>query len=398
MRNLILSLVLSLPIFAGAAPIRIDVTKEGSTKSGMSWNGFTATGEGATFVKVLRQDLSRSGLFVEVPSGGGLAFSGSAQAAGNGFEAKIYAHSGGQQIYGKGISGTAGDIRTLAHRIADDIVASLKGGKGFASSKLVLVGASGKGKELYLCDSDGAGLRPITKDGTVNMSPRWMPDGRNVIYTSYLGGAPRLIKVDTLGGQREYVASYAGINTGGTASPDGRSIAMVLSKEGRPEIFVKDVASERLTRLTKTPNSAKASPSWSPDGNRLVFVSGHEGRPHLYMMSRSGGALTKLTFQGNENVSCDWGPSGEIAYSRRSGGRYELVVVNPLAGNASRVVSNGAGDYESPSWARDGRHLVATKTVNYKRSLVLIDAAVDGDPEILLISNAQDWDSGDWQP
>jgi len=384
--------------YGQGGPIQIDVSKQGGVKTGMHFGSFRTAGAGVEFLQVLRQDLSRSGHFVEAGAGAAVQFSGVAQTAGGSIEAQVIGESGGRRVYARSVSGNVADVRALAHQVADDIVKALKGVPGFASTRLVLVGVSGKNKELYICDSDGANLQPLTRDNTLSLSPRWTPDGSRILYTSYAGGAPKLAEINLQTGQRSWLATYPGMNTGGALSPDGRTLAMVLSKDGRPEIYAQDMSSKRLTRLTRTAMSAKANPTWSPDGNRLAFVSGHDGRPHVFVIGRNGGDMTKLTFQGNENVSPDWGPSGELVYVTRQQGRYQIAVMNPTRGGAPRIVSRGAGDYESPSWARNGRHIVATRSVNFRKNLILIDTAENGDPEVELIRQAGNWDAGDWQP
>jgi len=56
-------------------------------------------------------------------------------------------------------------------------------------------------------------------------------------------------------------------------SPDGRRLAFVSTRhEGKPQIFVIDVAGGEPRRLTNAPEGAYA-PLWSPDGARLCYAS-----------------------------------------------------------------------------------------------------------------------------
>ena len=80
-------------------------------------------------------------------------------------------------------------------------------------------------------------------------------------------------------GSRNRLAGYPGLNTGADISPNGREIALILSKDGNPELYVKNLRSGQLTRLTSSPRAAEASPSWSPDGNRIVYVSTSRALP-----------------------------------------------------------------------------------------------------------------------
>ena len=136
--------------------------------------------------------------------------------------------------------------------------------------------------------------------------------------------------------------------------PDGREAALVLSKDGNPDIYIKDLFSNRLTRLTATKPAAEASPCWSPDGRRLVFASDASGvgAPHLYMLDRARPAA-RITSQGSENVDPDWGPNNFIVYSSKRAGKYHICVLNPDT-LETRQITGGNADYEEPSWAPDG--------------------------------------------
>ena len=51
-------------------------------------------------------------------------------------------------------------------------------------------------------------------------------------------------------------------------------------------------------------------------------------------------------------------------------------------------------DYEDPSWAPDGRHVVCTRTSGYHRSLVVLDSL--GDPPRELFRVAGEWYLPSW--
>jgi TolB protein len=149
-----------------------------------------------------------------------------------------------------------------------------------------------------------------------------------------------------------------------------------------------------LTRLTRTPHAAEASPAWSPDGSRMVFVSDRAGRPQLYVASASGGAMALLTTQGSENVAPDWGTDGRIAYCSKRGA-YQIWVADP-SGGGSKPVPHDACDHEDPSWAPDNRHIVCTRTAGYRKRLYVLDT--EGEPEVALTLPEGDWYSAAWSP
>jgi hypothetical protein len=63
---------------------------------------------------------------------------------------------------------TAGDFRMAVHRIADEVTRWADGTEGYASSRLLIL----SGDRIYLVDSDGADLAPVTPAGEWALSAR----------------------------------------------------------------------------------------------------------------------------------------------------------------------------------------------------------------------------------
>jgi TolB protein len=331
-----------------------------------------------TFIQTLEKDLRRSGWFEVVRGGGEIRINGTAAPSGGQFKAGCQALRLSDQaaLLSKNYSETPAQVRALAHRMADDLVLAITGKKGFASMQLVLVGNRTGHKELYLCDSDGGNLRQLTSEKRTVIGPKWAPDGSSIVYTSYLRNFPDAVRLNLTRNSRDLLAGYGGLNTGAAVSPDGRDVALILSKDGNPELYIKNLASGRLTRMTNTPRATEASPDWSPDGNHLVYVSDASGKPQLYIIPRSGGAATRISSQGTENVAPDWGPNGLIACASRNGGRFQIAIIQPFGGQTVYLADDGA-QYEDPSWAPDGRHVVAARTSGRQSTLYLLDTISD---------------------
>ena len=281
--------------------------------------------------------------------------------------------------------------QTAAYQVADQLIQGFTGKPGMFSAKLAWVSNANGKKEVWTGNALGQNFRQITREGATCLAPTWHPTQNSVYYTSYAGGFPSIRKLDLAAGRWEKVIQFGGTNLNGTVSPDGRSLSLVLSKDGRPEIYTVDLGSKRLTRLTRSrQNAPKSSPSWSPDGSQLVYVSGENGQPHLYTLSRTGGSPRRLTRPGSvENVSPDWGPSG-IVYSERVGRQYRVKVIPNGGGAVVDITPKDYASYEEPCWAADGRHVYVSRTKGYRSKLYLLDTL--GDDAIDLTKN----NSGDW--
>ena len=71
------------------------------------------------------------------------------------------------------------------------------------------------------------------------------------------------------------------------ASPDGRRIAFVSSRDGNDEIYVANTDGSGATRLTKH-SAYDYDPAWSPDSRRIAFASGRTGDSEIYVVDAGG--------------------------------------------------------------------------------------------------------------
>lgn len=385
--------------FLSMAPAQVRVTKSMGEAATLDMTQFIGRSGGAptVFRQTLEADLIRAGCFSLV--GGGraeYALMGEAALSGSGLEVRCEAYNvaSREKLLGKTYKTTDSEVRRLAHKAADDIVLAITGKKGMAGTRILLVGNRTGQKELYLCDADGQNLRQLTRDNSIGMAPKWSPDGSRLVYTSFRSRFPDVYLVDLNTGDRKCIANYPGLNSSAAFAPDGNEVALILSKDGNPDLYVKNLNSGALTRLTKTRQAAEASPTWSPDGRQIAFVSDSSGTPQLYVIDRSGGEQRRLTSRGSQNVDPDWGANGFIAYCSFIGS-YQIFVMNP-ATREFKQVTRADANYEDPSWAPDGRHIMCTRTVNYKSRIFMIDTLGGSLIPLLPESERGDWSAPNW--
>ena len=386
-------------LMAGAEDIRI--VKPGAPKLTVDLSDLAGAGGAVSvFKQTLTKDLNRSGWFDVVSQGGGaIAVSGPCQEGGAGLTARCDLRNlstGRTYFTGRNYSDTSARAAHLAHALADDIVFAVKGRPGMASSRIVMVGAQGTSKDLYLCDADGGNLTRLTSKGAPCISPRWSPDGSKIVFTSMQSGYPDVYTLDLGSGRQDRVSNFPGLNSGANYSPDGSSVILTLSKDGNPDLYLIDIRSRNIKRITHTPHASEASPSWSPDGRRIVFVSDKAGSPQMYIMDMASGTEKRITFQGSENVAPQWGADGRIVHSSKRNGIYQVCVYDPSSEQRPQQLTNDGASYEDPSWAPDGRHIVCSRTVAYHADLYVLDTL--GDPPVRLLAVKGDWYCPSWSP
>ena len=382
-------LFLSGVVACGASVVngqRLEVRKSGTGRIGISLDRLASdeSVEGQEFIRVLRANLMRSGWFKEQTSARLVVLGRIRKTDKLRAEIQVIEVANKKRVLGRAFSSAPVATRALAHRVSDALVLAVSGKPGMASARLAIVGNQSGHKELYVCDADGANLRQVTQDQSIVVAPSWMPDGKNILYTSYKRGYPNIYRT----GQPEAISKFGGLNASAAVSPDGRKMAVILSKDGNPELYIRDLSSGTLQRISSTRRANEASPCWSPDGSQLAYVSDSAGRPHIYVLALKGGSPKRLSRTGSENVAPDWGMNGKLTYCSRQSGRYRIVVADPRTG-VSRVLPLDGADYEDPSWMPDGRHVVVSRSVNYRSSIYLLDTQEER--SIALKEGAGDW-------
>ena len=257
-------------------------------------------------------------------------------------------------------------------------------------------------------------------DGTSNMQltfgkedashPEFSPDGK---YISFLSSRPGKAKgtqlwvMNRLGGEPEQFTELTGHSIEDYAwSPDSKRLLLTLqpkdepdAEEGKPPappkpvvidryhfkqdiqgylrnderdtLYLYDIATKKLDKLTSDKNVDEGNPLWSPDGAWIAYVSNHDDDPDrtensdvFVVDSKPGSAAKKLTsWVGPDGGKLAWSPdSRAIAYTQ--GAKPELSAysqrkpaVVTLDGKVSYPAAKLDRSVSQPCFLPDGKLL-----------------------------------------
>ena len=278
-----------------------------------------------------------------------------------------------KHLAGKQYEGPLQTLRSAVHRIADEVVLQITGEKGVHNTKIAYAVLQGASKEIFIADFDGANVKPITQNQSINLSPAWSPDGKKIAFTSYLKRNPDLYLIDLDGKNLQRFSYYPGLNVSPSWSPDGKQIALMMGMQGKSDIFLIDANGGNPRRLTKG-HGNEASPTWSPDGEWIAFVSDRSGSPQIYVMARDGSNVRRLTFDGSYNTNPSWSPKGDrIAFCGRAEGGFHIFTIGS-DGSGLRKMTSNSGNNENPRWSPDGRYIAFSSTRTGASKIFIMNA------------------------
>ena len=193
-----------------------------------------------------------------------------------------------------------------------------------------------------------------------------------IAYVSFESRKPVVYVHDVATGRRRLIANFRGSNSVPAWAPDGRTLAVTLSRDGGSQLYTIDANGGEPRRLMQS-SGIDTEPVFSSDGRTIYFVSDRGGAPQIYRVPVGGGSAERVTFSGNYNISPVSAPDGKWFAFISSGGRASAARHGSASGAVNAITDTTAD--ENPSFAPNSRPLVYATS---SRARLLMTTTLDG--------------------
>jgi dipeptidyl aminopeptidase/acylaminoacyl peptidase len=292
-------------------------------------------------------------------------------------------------------------------------------GKWIAYTVSEIDTAEDKGvSNLWMVSWDGTQDIQLTfgmasQEGSSAGSPRWSPDGRYLAFTADRPGKAKGSQVwvlDRRGGEARQLTDVKEDLNDYRWSPDSKQLLLTLRAKEEPEpekgakptppkpivldryhfkqdvegyltdkrdhLFLYDIATKKLAKLTNDDKYEEREAEWSPDGTKIAFISNHDApdpdrtaNTDVFVAdAKPDSAVRKLTtFTGEDSAPLAWSADSKtIAYLQGVQPHFTeyattRLAVIPAEGGAAKLVSAALDNNVSPPvFSPDGKSLLTT--------------------------------------
>lgn len=226
------------------------------------------------------------------------------------------------------------------------------------------------------------GLGCITAQGQVQqaIAPMWSPDGGRIAFSSNRTGNWEIYVVDLATGVVDRITHDPATDLSPAWSPEGTHLVFESDRDGDHELFRVEVETGEVTQLTHFDETRDGRPQFTPDGRSLYFHSMRGPRvgrydTDIYVMSLDRPQIVRLVDGVGGDSYAAWHPSGDVVlFGSNRDGPWEIYRISTTGGGREKLVAttgDNAANY--PSFAPDGTRFVHQLVTETGSDLFVVD-------------------------
>jgi len=227
--------------------------------------------------------------------------------------------------------------------------------------------------EVWIMNADGSDARPLTNDRIFKLVPIVSPDGKYVVYTS-AGNGGQLVRIDIAGGNPVVLTKAAGADNP-HISRDSRWVIYSAFVDGLPKILRVSIDGGEEQPLTEY---HATEPRYSNDGTRFACFMMDEKTlnwSRLAIVPADGGPPIKVfdvPSETNHTRGPVWTPDDKAITIVVAPGEKQNLWLQPVDGGSARAMT----DLDSPGIARrdyshDGKRIAIVRAEGIGNAIMI---------------------------
>lgn len=268
----------------------------------------------------------------------------------------------GSRLFGKEYQNVSQkDLPEVADRFCADLLEILTGSGDFFRSTLAFVKKTGKmAANVWIVKPTGRDLRQITNMPGEALSPSWSPDGRFVVFSHIDPKSHALGVWDRSTGKVQRIRFPGNVVIGPAFLPNNK-VAVALSRGRYPVIYLLNHVFQK-ERVLEEHNSINVSPTFDKTGTKMAFTSSRLGGPQIFMKDLNSGAISRVSKNGTYNTEANLSPDGTLVVFSRMTEYGQRIFVQDLLSGQERQITFGPGSDEQPSFCADSYFIAFSST------------------------------------